>query len=142
MKALFEFFVRIVSSLRFIPELLSRFTIGFVFAESGWGKLHHLPKTVEFFTSLGIPYSHIQAPLVGGLEFFCGVLIFLGLATRLASIPLIAILIVAIKTAKADELTGLSAILGISEYLYIIVLFWLLTEGAGRLSVDSLLRKK
>lgn len=142
MKSIFEIFFKFAKTIRFIPELLSRLTVGYVFAESGWGKLHHLSRTIDYFTSLGIPSPKIQAPMVAGLEFLCGILLVLGLATRLAAIPLIGIMLVAIKMAKWDEVTDISTFVGLSEYLYLVILFWLLAEGAGRLSVDSLLRKK
>jgi len=48
------------------------------------------------FTHIGIPYSDFMGPFVGVVETICGVLIILGLLTRLAAIPLIIIMIVAI----------------------------------------------
>src|ERR1051325_9033505 len=52
----------VAAKLDWLPGLLSRLTIGGVFIQSGWGKLHHLDKVVQFFTSLGIPAPQIQAP--------------------------------------------------------------------------------
>src|SRR5947209_7325429 len=108
--------------LRVVAQLLSRITIGAVFIESGWGKLHNLDKVIGFFTELGIPAARIQAPFVAGVELVCGTAVLLGLFTRLASIPLIGTMVVAIITAKRAELTGVTDIFGFIEFLYIIIL--------------------
>ncbi len=128
--------------LEWFPALLARLTIAGVFVESGWGKLHNLDKVVEFFTSLGIPAARFQAPFVATNEFVCGVLILLGLFTRLATIPLIVSMIVALITAKASDIGGISDLFGLSEYLYIVILIGIFFRGAGCLSVDCWLAKK
>jgi putative oxidoreductase len=66
------------------------------------------------------------------------VLILLGLFTRLAAIPLIVVMIVAIATAKRSEIGGLSDLLGFVEMLYIVLLSWLATAGPGPFSLDRL----
>ncbi len=48
------------------------------------------------FANIGIPYPEVMGPFVGIVEIVCGALIILGLFTRLAAIPLIVIMIVAI----------------------------------------------
>ena len=48
------------------------------------------------FTRIGIPYPDLMGPFVGVVEILCGALIIVGLLTRLAAIPLIIIMIVAI----------------------------------------------
>lgn len=125
-----------------IPELISRVVIGYVFIESGWGKFHSLDKVISYFESLQIPLAHWQAPFVAGTEFIAGLLVLIGLYTRLASLPLIAIMLVAIRTAKWEDITDFSSLLGISEFLYIVILIWLATYGAKFLSVDYLIEKK
>lgn len=125
-----------------LPPLLARLTVGWVFVESGWGKLHHLDKVQAYFESLGIPAASLQAPFVASIEFGGGLLLLAGLATRLASLPLIGVMAVAIMTAKKDELTGFSALTGFTEFLYIVLLAWLVVQGAGLLSIDALLGRK
>lgn len=122
--------------LKKMPELVSRLTIGYVFIESGIGKLQNLPKVIAYFESLKIPLSSIQAPMVSGFELLFGFLILIGFLTRLASLPLIIIMIVAIATAKAEDITGISSLLGMSEFLYIVILTWLMAKGSEALSVD------
>src|SRR4051794_7388777 len=89
----------ITSKLEWLPGIVARVAIGYVFIQSGWGKLHHLDKVIQFFTSLGIPAPQLQAPFVAGVELVGGVLVLGGLFTRVASVPLIGTMVVAILTA-------------------------------------------
>lgn len=125
-----------------LPELLSRLTIGYVFIESGIGKFQNLPKVVSYFESLKIPLASIQAPIVSVCELFFGAMVLIGFFTRLASLPLIGIMAVALATAKAEDVTDISSLLGMSEFLYIVILAWLLTKGSEVLSLDSWRYKK
>ena len=90
----------------FLAVAVARVTVGWVFVESGWGKLHHLDKVQAFFESLGIPAASLQAPLVASLEFGGGLLLLAGLATRLASLPLMVIMAVMAIGAIAMGLIG------------------------------------
>jgi putative oxidoreductase len=128
--------------LSWLPPLLARITVGYIFIESGWGKLHNLSKVIEFFTQLGIPAPQIQAPFVATVEFVCGLLVFLGAFTRLASVPLIGVMIVAIWTAKLNDISGVSDLFATSEYLYILLLLWLAIAGGGSVSVDRFICRK
>lgn len=134
--------LRISSSLRWLPPTVARLTLGVVFVESGWGKLHDLPKVVAYFTDLGIPAAQFQAPLAAGTELLCGILMLLGLATRLASLPLIGTMLVAILTARRSELHGLSDLFGFIEYLYIVLSLWLGAYGAGPISLDAVFARR
>jgi uncharacterized membrane protein YphA (DoxX/SURF4 family) len=58
------------------------------------------------FANIGIPYPEVMGPFVGLVETVCGALIILGLFTRLAAIPLIVIMIVAIISTKVPILLG------------------------------------
>jgi putative oxidoreductase len=58
------------------------------------------------FANIGIPYPEIIGPFVGAVETICGALIILGLLTRLAAIPLIVIMLVAIVSTKVPILLG------------------------------------
>lgn len=125
-----------------VVKILTRITVGWVFLEAGWGKWKHLPKVVEFFQELQIPLAHIQAPFVAGVEVICGALLLLGLFTRLASIPLVFVMLVALLTAKREEIGSFSDLFGVADYLYIVLLLWLIVEGAGRGSLDHFIKQK
>ncbi len=128
--------------LRWLPPLIARVTLGYVFVETGWGKIHNLDAIVQFFGSIGIPYPELQAPFVSWVELIGGSLILAGLMTRLAAVPLGITMVVAILTAKIKELTGVSALFGFIEYLYLVMFFWLAVEGPGPVSLDHVLGKK
>lgn len=125
-----------------IVDLLARFTIGYVFIESGIGKLKDLPKVVEYFQSLNIPFASLQAPFVSSVELLCGVLVLTGLFTRAASSFLVIVMFVAIGTAKREELVDISSLLGMIEFLYIVILGYLIAYGANFMSIDGYLHKK
>jgi uncharacterized membrane protein YphA (DoxX/SURF4 family) len=58
------------------------------------------------FAKIGIPFPDLMGPFVGVVETVCGLLIILGLFTRLAAIPLIIIMIVALISTKLPILLG------------------------------------
>jgi putative oxidoreductase len=132
----------VADRLAFAPPLIARLVVGFVFAHSGWGKLHNLDQVAQFFASLGIPFAELQAPFVAGVEFGCGLLVSFGLATRLAALPLIGTMVVALATALAPKITGLNELFGLSEFLYIALLAQLAIGGGGPLSLDALIAPK
>jgi len=127
--------------LAWLAPLLARMTVGWVFAVTGWGKLHNLPKIVDFFTELGIPFPQYQAPFASANELVCGVLVLFGLATRVASIPLIVVMLVAIATAQRENVDSLAALLGLVEWAYIAIFAWLAIAGPGPVSLDRLIAK-
>jgi putative oxidoreductase len=120
--------------------LLMRFSLAAVFAPAGWGKLHHISKVAGFFSQLGIPWPHASAALVGGCEFVCGVLLAVGALARLATIPLIVIMAVAIATARWHAVGGVIDFFALDEFVYIAMLLAILVEGAGWISLDNLTR--
>ena len=132
---------RIGRAFAWLSPALARLTVGVVFFQSGWGKLHSLDKVTDFFTELGIPAPYFQARLASGAEFVCGALLLLGLATRFAAVPLIIVMCVAIRTALWDQVEGLSTLVGLTEFAYVALLVWLATDGAGPLSLDHLLSR-
>lgn len=123
------------------PEILSRLAIGIVFVESGWGKFHDLAKVVSYFESLSIPWPHLQAPFVSGVELLAGLFILMGLLTRLSSFLLMIIMTVALYTAKREDITDVSTLLGTTEFLYILILSWLAFYGSKVISVDAMFCK-
>src|SRR5262245_25480205 len=125
MQSLRRLVLRVSAALRWLPPTLTRLVVGWVFLQSGWGKLHSLEKVVGFFTSLGLPAPEFQARLVACTEFVCGLLLLVGLATRVASIPLIITMIVALATALRADIHSLGDLFGVSEFLYIALLVWL-----------------
>ena len=58
------------------------------------------------FAKIGIPLPDLMGPFVGVVEIICGSLIIIGLLTRLAAVPLVIIMIVAILSTKLPVLVG------------------------------------
>lgn len=123
------------------PPSITRLVVGWVFVSSGWGKLHNLEGVVQFFRDLGIPAPELQAPFVAGTELVCGALLLAGLATRLAALPLIAVMAVALATALRDRIEALPDLFGLSEFLYAVLLASLVVLGAGPYSLDALVNR-
>ncbi len=110
------------------------------------------------FANIGIPYPELMAPFVGVVEAACGMLIIVGLFTRLAAIPLIIIMIVAIVSTKIPILLGhdlwIFHLPKLARYGFWSMLhearadfdmllgsIYLLIEGGGIWSLDALLSR-
>src|SRR6266404_6454152 len=130
---------RVGSALRWLSPTIARLTVGLVFFQSGWGKLHDLEKITGYFAELGIPHPAFQAELASTAEFVCGGLLLLGLGTRFAVVPLIVTMCVAIRTAQWENVDGIGSLVGLLEFSYIALLVWLGTDGPGPLSLDRLI---
>ena len=135
-------FLRAAQRLQFIPATLARLCVGWVFVQSGWGKLHNLDKVTAYFTELHLPAPQLQAPFVASSELVFGLLVLIGLLTRLAAIPLACIMLVAIVTAKMSDIHGLDDLFGTIELVYLIVLLYLVTNGPGPTAIDHVIAKK
>lgn len=138
----FERLLRLRSDVSWVAPLLARLTLGVLFASTGWGKVHNLQKVTEFFVQLGIPLPRLQATLVAYVEVVGGCMLLLGIATELAAIPLIVSMAVAIVTAKRDELHSLPELFGLVEWTYLVLLFWIVFVGAGRMSLDAWIHRR
>jgi putative oxidoreductase len=121
--------------------VLVRLLAGAVFFGEGMRKfLFHYPG-VGRFTEIGIPYPHITAIIVGGVEIVCGFLLIAGLFTRPGAIALICVISVAIATTKIPillhqgfwEMEDKAR----TDYSMLMGLLFLLIAGAGRWSLDA-----
>jgi putative oxidoreductase len=110
-----------------------------IFILAGWGKLTHLAKVTEYFSSLGLPFPSYQAPFVAFSEFSFGLFLILGIMTELSCIPLTIVMIVALATAK--QWAGVSEFLALEEVLLIVILLVIMGNGPGKFSLDALGRK-
>ena len=121
------------------PEaiVLIRVMVGAVFLSEGIQKFL-FPATlgVGRFTAIGIPAPQIMAPFVGAVEIGCGFLVILGLVTRLAAVPLLIDILVAIATTKVPMLmkSGFWATAheARTDYCMLLGLTFLLVVGGGR----------
>jgi putative oxidoreductase len=137
-----ERLLALTEKLFFIAPALLRLTVGMIFVVTGWGKLHTLDKVTEYFGSLGIPMPGFNARLAACTEFFGAILMMAGLGTRLVALPMGFTMVVAILTAKREELDGLNALLGFEEWHYLVMCIVLVLIGPGPLSLDALIARR
>jgi putative oxidoreductase len=126
----------LLDKARWLPPLVTRVTLGVLFLSTGWSKLHDLDKVTGFFTELGIPAPAFNATLVAYTETICGILLLLGLATRLACVPLFITMVVATVTAKLGQVHSLPDLFGLVEFTYLGLLLFIGVYGPGAFSVD------
>lgn len=132
---------RLSAYFTWLPPLAARLVVGWVFMWSGWQKLHNLPEMIENFRGWGIPNPEILTPFVSGVEFVGGLLLLLGLFTRIAAVPLVVVMAVAIVSAKWAQVDSLETLLGFEEVAYMALFGWLAVAGPGPISLDYLLQK-
>ena len=122
--------------------LLVRLMVGWVFLSEGIQKfLYPAALGVGRFEKIGIPFPGFFAPFVGVVEIVCGTLLIVGLLTRLAAIPLIIDITVAILTTKIPMFakSGFWAMMheARTDYCMLLGLIFLLITGAGTISLDA-----
>ncbi len=126
--------------------LIVRLYWGWQFFQTGKGKLMDLDKPTQFFQSLGIPFPHLQAMVCGITECLGGLLILVGLLSRLISIPLTILLTVAYLTADIDRAKAIfgdpDKFVTADEFLFLYTVLVVLLFGPGKLSLDWLMTHK
>jgi putative oxidoreductase len=139
-------FCRIVEKLRSPFLLAVRLYWGWQFTQTGLGKLHHLDKITDFFTSLNIPVPALNAHFVAGLEFIGGILLILGLFSRPISLLLTGSMFVAYWTADHDALVSILADPGkfynADPYTFLFAALLILIFGPGLFSLDALIARR
>ncbi len=122
--------------------ILIRFLTGAVFLSEGIQKfLYPSELGVGRFAKIGIPAPQVMAPFVGYVEIICGSLLLIGLFTRLAAIPLIIDISVAIATTKIPMLMQKGfwsmAHEARTDWCMLLGCLFLVIAGGGRWSVDA-----
>jgi putative oxidoreductase len=120
--------------------LLVRLYWGWLFAQTGWGKLHNLSRVHDFFMSLGIPAPGFTAVAIASLEFFGGILLIVGLATRFTGLLLAGNMLVAYITADREALTSIFStpdkFYNADPFTFLFAAVIVLVFGAGFFSLD------
>lgn len=151
---------RLVSTAAPASTLLVRIIVGPVFLSEGSQKfLYPNENGIGRFAKIGIPSPELTAPFVGVVEIVCGALIIIGLLTRLAAIPLVINMLVAIVSTKIPILLGYGfwgfslrnlpyyGFWGMAhemrtDWSMLLGSIFLLIVGAGTLSIDATLVRR
>lgn len=136
--------LKLLAALAFVAPLLTRLVMGQAFYQTGSGKIANFANTVSFFTELGIPMPEANAFFVSRLEFWGGLLLVVGLATRLVALGLASTMVVALLTADRESFlealrgAGDAGLTDVVPFVYLLFLTWLVLFGPGKASLDAL----
>jgi len=136
---------KVLSNLSHPFLLVFRLYFGYQFFLTGKGKLGNIEGVTNFFSSLGIPAPGFHAYFVGGLEMVGGILLMLGLGSRLIALPLSVSMMVAYVTADKDAVSALFSnpdlFLAAEPYNFLLTSLLVLIFGPGVVSLDALVRR-
>lgn len=125
-----------------IPPLLFRLILAYGFYGPAMMKLKNINGIAEWFAGMGMPFPTLNAYMATATETAGFILLFLGLGTRIISIPLIVVMLVAIFTVHIGN--GFEA--GANGFeiplYYLLMLVSLIITGPGKLSLDAIVEKK
>ncbi|MBV8179536.1 MAG: DoxX family protein [Mycobacterium sp.] len=139
-----------LNNLGWLPNLLLRLTIGFMFFSGAVVKLGDLGKFTAMFVSLGIPAAQVVAPVTAVVELVGGAALMLGFGTRLVSLVLAGDMVGALITDIGPNLAQkypalwdfFSNLFYAPEWLLVGLLLWLLCVGAGKASLDAVVGRR
>jgi putative oxidoreductase len=134
-------FFGLVSYLQSPFLLFVRLYWGWQLAQSGWGKLHHLSNVGEYFATLGLPMPAQMAVFIACIEFFGGIFLALGLASRVTGLVLTVNLIMAYVIGDREALLSLFSdpdkFIAAAPFPFLMVSLIVLIFGAGKISADA-----
>lgn len=139
-----QFFKKLVNTVNDNRSLIPRIIVGLVFLSEGIQKFLY-PEIVGVgrFEKIGFENPEFWAYLVAGFEVVGGLLILVGLLTRLAAIPLLTIMATALISTKIPILLNegfwFMAHAARTDFAMTMLLIFLLIYGAGKWSVDHYL---
>lgn len=123
--------------------VLIRIAVGLIFFTQGILKYTDANMGVHRFTKIGFPHPYFTAHFVGSFEVICGALVLLGLATRIAAVPLLIVICTAIATTKIPELVrpaqGFWFMVSDAraDFAMLCSLLFLIANGGGPLSLGA-----
>jgi putative oxidoreductase len=132
-------FVEIISKAKWLPLLLLRLILAYGFFGPAKMKWSNMDGIINWFSQMGMPMPALNAYLAASTEAFGVILLFLGLGTRIITIPLMFVMFVAIKTVHWQH--GFAA--GDNGFeiplYYMLMLLTLFIMGPGKISLDHLI---
>lgn len=142
LRRVYNLLISVSSSLQSVFLLGVRLYWGWQFAQAGWGKLHRMPQVIQFFSSLGIPFPAANAWFVALLEVVGGILLALGLGSRLLALLCVGDMLVAYMTADREALLSFFSapdkFAAAAPFVFLIAWLIILFFGPGKISLDEL----
>lgn len=146
LQELYAWFVKTVTTLQSPFLLIVRLYWGWQLSQNGWGKLHNLPHVTEFFTSLGLPAPGATAIFVSSVEFVGGILLAVGLLSRIAALAIVIDMFTAYVIADREAFLSFFSDPGkfyvADPFTFLFVGLLILIFGPGKLSLDTLLERR
>ncbi|RDI97478.1 DoxX family protein [Dyella solisilvae] len=133
--------LEILNRVDWLGPLVVRVVFGYFWLETGIAKVHNLGGFTQRFVGWGIPYPAFSATLSSWTELIGGLLLMLGLFTRLVCIPMLINMAVAVTLVVSTNLMGLDDYVEADEIVYSLIFFWLLVCGPGKASLDTLVAR-
>ncbi len=140
--------VKILDSLQGPLLLAIRLYWGWQFMQDGWGKLTHLDKVTQFFSTLNLPAPGVTALAVALIELVGGFLFTFGIASRLVALVLFLNVTMAYLSVP-DDRVNFSHILskpedfyGATPYVYWFAALLILILGPGWIALDMLFGRR
>jgi putative oxidoreductase len=141
----YSLLIRIATSLQSPFLLFVRLYWGWQFMVDGWGKLHNLAKVTEYFGSLGLPAPGPTAAFVSILELVGGLLLAIGLGSRLIALLLTGNMTVAYITGDREALLSIFSdpdkFSAAAPFTYLMASLIVLIFGPGKFSLDYLIER-
>jgi putative oxidoreductase len=143
----YRLLIAVASRLQSPLLLALRLYWGWQFFIDGKGKLLNLQKITDYFgQDLHIPFPHFNAALASATECIGGLLLLVGLGSRLVALPLIFTMIIAYLTAEKEALHHIfddpDKFVSASPFLFLLACVIVLVFGPGVFSLDWLISKK
>lgn len=127
-------------ALQSLLLLATRLYWGFGFFQAGYGKLNDIGATSQFFSEISIPFPTANAYIAGSVECFGGLLLIAGLFSRIITIPLIIVMIVAYLTAHTSEIANIlnnpAAFVAEGAFNFLFASLIVFAFGPGKISLD------
>jgi len=146
MKTFYQGLIDFSSSFQSLFLLGIRLFWGYQLVQSGFGKWTSIASTASFFDKLGIPLPLFNAYFVSSIEMGCGALLMLGFASRLATLPIMAVMSVAYMTAHQKALKTLwedpQTFISQGPFTFILISFMIFTFGPGKFALDTFLERR
>jgi putative oxidoreductase len=142
---LYAGFVHVMNRLQSPLLLAIRVYWGWQLSENGWGKLHNLPHVTEFFQTLGLPAPGFTATFVSSFEFVGGILLALGLLSRITALGIFIDMTTAYLTADRPAFTGFFSapdkFVAADPFIFWFVGLLILIFGPGKFALDTLIAR-